>query len=73
MRWHERNGSSAANQQSWQNNTGMGGGVGMLLTSLGKIEGSNPQGQGKSLRKILYQAYDVHVFLRIENLLACQK
>ncbi len=48
-----------------------GGGVGMFFTSLEKIEGSNPQ--GKSLHKILYQAYDVQVFLRIVNLLAFQK
>ncbi len=35
------------------------------------IEGSNTQ--GKSLRKNLYQAYDVQAFLRVVDLLACQK
>jgi hypothetical protein len=41
----------------------------MFSLSLGNIKGSNRQ--GKSLRKILYQAYDMQVFLRIVNLLAC--
>ncbi len=42
-----------------------------VFLSLVTIEGSNTQ--GKSLRKNLYQAYDVRVFLRIVDLLACQK
>ncbi len=52
----------------------MRGGVGRsweIFLSLVIIEGSNTQ--GKSLRKNLYQAYDVQVFLRIVDLLACWK
>ncbi len=51
-------------------NTSVGGGSWDVLVSSGKIlDGSNPQ--GKSLCKFLYLAYEVQVFLRIVNLLAC--